>query len=84
MHTNADRGAQVHAGEQFGLRGYWVNSNPRDSSQIVYIEDIEDEVPGHTDKTTYIYFGPNQPSPEEISFLRQIVSGEIVTGDTWF
>ncbi|MFW2572475.1 MULTISPECIES: hypothetical protein [Legionella] len=83
MHTHAAKGTEVHSGEQFGIRGYWVNKDP-DNPDVVYIEDIEDEVPEHAGRTTYIYFGPNQPTPEEINFLKQTMPGEIVSGDTWF
>ncbi|HHF7349300.1 TPA: hypothetical protein ACPSKE_002504 [Legionella feeleii] len=83
MHTNAAKGTEVHSGEQFGIRGYWVNKDP-DNPDVVYIEDTEDEVPEHKGRTTYIYFGPTQPTPEEINFLKQTMPGEIVTGDTWF
>ncbi|KTD01865.1 hypothetical protein Lfee_0912, partial [Legionella feeleii] len=53
MHTNAAKGTEVHSGEQFGIRGYWVNKDP-DNPDVVYIEDIEDEVPEH--KGSYCQF----------------------------
>ncbi|KTD03575.1 hypothetical protein Lfee_0431, partial [Legionella feeleii] len=62
----------------------FLANNQQDTPPNLFFTYTRFEHNSHKGRTTYIYFGPTQPTPEEINFLKQTMPGEIVTGDTWF
>ena len=60
-------GKKVKTGDKFGIKGWWVNKDLSDPDPIIWIDDIDDEVPSQIKRYHYFYVGNTEkkPTPDE-------------------
>ena len=64
---NVNIGTQVKTGDEFGIKGWWINKNLNGSQNPYYVDDTKEIVSSRANKREiFVYFGENKPTQDEM------------------